>query len=102
VPAQDDQGAWIGLWEDFQKPMAGNLGTGVILGSAGKLAGFAETATDRLILAKVKPGETLCYYAGAGWKQSGDFSSRDDWNAYLASWAKRLASPVKIARLDAQ
>ena len=102
VPAKDDQGAWIGLWEDFEKPMSGNLGTGVILASAGKLAGFAETPTDRLILARVKPGETLRYHAGAGWKQSGDFSFADDWFGYLGSWAKRLASPIRIAKLEAQ
>jgi hypothetical protein len=102
VPAKDDQGAWIGLWEDFEKPMSGNLGTGVILASAGRLAGFAETPTDRLILARVKPGETLRYHAGAGWKQSGDFSFADDWFGYLGSWAKRLASPIRIAKLEAQ
>jgi hypothetical protein len=100
--AQDVPGAWIGLWEDFAAPMSGSLGTGVVLASAGRLAGFAEANADRLILAKVRSGETLLYYAGAGWKQSGDFSSRDDWNAYLASWARRLASPIKIATLEAR
>ena len=102
VAAQDNPGAWLGLWEDFGRPMSGNLGTGVVLASAAKLAGFAETPGDRLILAKVKPGETLAYYAGAGWKQSGDFAFPDDWKAYLAFWAKRLASPIKIAKLEAQ
>jgi len=102
TPAQDNAGAWIGLWEDFAKPVSGDLGTGVVLAPAAKLAGFAEIPGDRLILARVKPGETLQYYAGAGWKQSGDFSSADDWNAYLASWAKRLASPIKIAKIEAQ
>jgi hypothetical protein len=100
--AQDEKSAWISLWEDFKVPMSGNLGTGVILGSAARFAGLAETGSDRLILAKVKPGETFRYYAGAGWKQSGDFSSIDDWNAYLAAWAKRLASPIKIANLEAR
>ncbi len=102
VPAQDEKGAWMGLWEDFEKPMAGNLGTGVVLASAAKLEGFAEFNVNRLILARVKPGETLRYYAGAGWKQSGDFAGREEWYACLASWAKRLASPVKIARIEAQ
>jgi hypothetical protein len=100
--AQDEKSAWISLWEDFKNPMSGNLGTGVVLGSAGSIAGLAETAGDRLILAKVKPGEALRYYAGAGWKQSGDFSSMDDWSAYLATWAQRLASPIRIAKLEAQ
>jgi len=74
----------------------------VILASAAKFAGFAGTSGERLILAKVKPGETLRYSAGAGWKQSGDFASKDDWNAYLAAWAKRLASPIRIAKIEAQ
>ena len=102
APSQDAKGAWSGLWEDFNNPMSGNLGTGVILASAAKFAGFAETPADRLILATVKPGETLRYCAGAGWKQSGDFSSKDDWNAYLAVWAKRLAAPIRIAKIAAQ
>jgi len=100
--AQDEKGAWLGLWEDFKVPMSGNLGTGVILGSAAKFAGFAETPTDRIILAKVKPGETLRYYAGGGWKQSGDFTSNDDWTAYLQAWAQRLQSPIKIAKIEVQ
>ena len=100
--AQDEKAAWISLWEDFKAPMSGNLGTGAILGSAARFAGLAETGSDRLILAKVKPGETLRYYAGAGWKQSGDFSSMDDWIIYLTAWAQRLASPIKIAKLEAR
>lgn len=100
--AQDEKAAWISLWEDFQNPMSGNLGTGIIVDPAARLAGLAETPNDWLILAKVKAGETLRYYAGAGWKQSGDFASKDDWNAYLAAWAKRLRSPIKIAKIEAE
>ncbi|MGA2445019.1 MAG: DUF4861 domain-containing protein [Opitutaceae bacterium] len=102
VTAQDEKAGWISLWEDFQNSMAGNLGTGVIVAPDTRLAGLAETPNDRLILAKVKAGETLRYYAGAGWAQSGDFATKDDWNAYLASWAKRLQSPIKIAKIEAQ
>ena len=100
--AQDEKAAWIGLWEDFRNPMSGNLGTGVILAPAARLAGLAETPNDRLILARVKTGETLRYAAGAGWAQSGDFATKDDWSAYLASWAKRLQSPIKIAKIEVQ
>jgi hypothetical protein len=95
---QSEKTVWISLWEDFvRKEGAGSLGTGIILDPSARPAGLADTATDRLILAKVKPGETLRYYAGGGWKQSGDFTSRADWEAYLAASAKRLASPTKIA-----
>jgi hypothetical protein len=63
---------------------------------------LAETPADRIILAKVEPGETLRSYASGGWKQSGDFASNDDWTAYLAAWAKRQQSPIKIAKIEAQ
>jgi hypothetical protein len=101
-PAQDDRGAWMSLWEDFKNPMSGGLGTGVVLAPEARFAGWAETPTDRLMLARVKPGETLRYCAGAGWKHSGDFASADDWSAYLAAEAPRLQAPIKIAKLEAQ
>lgn len=96
--AQGDKGAaWISVWEDFvRKDGAGNLGTGVVLDPAAKLAGFADAAEDRLILAKVRTGVPLRYYAGGGWKQSGDFAARADWEAYLAAWSKRLAAPARV------
>ncbi|HUL55283.1 MAG TPA: DUF4861 family protein [Opitutaceae bacterium] len=100
--AQDDAGAWMSLWEDFENPMSGRLGTGVVLAPGARFAGWAETPSDRLMLARVKPGETLRYRAGAGWVASGDFASPDDWNAYLAACARRLASPIRIAKLEAQ
>jgi len=96
--AQNDKGAaWVSVWEDFvRKEGAGNLGTGIVLDPATKLAGFADAGDDRLILAKVRPGVPLRFYAGGGWQQSGDFAGRAEWEAYLASWAKRLASPTKV------
>jgi hypothetical protein len=97
--APNDKGAaWISVWEDFvHKEGAGNLGTGVVLDPTAKFAGFADRGDDRLILAKVKTGTTLRYYAGGGWQQSGDFAARGDWEAYLAAWSKRLANPIKVA-----
>lgn len=94
--AQDEAAGWISVWEDFRAASSGNLGTGVVLDVSAKAAGLAETATDRIILTKVKPGATLTYYAGGGWKQSGQFADRAAWEAYLAAWAQRLASPVKV------
>jgi hypothetical protein len=102
APANDQAGGWISLWEDFTVPASGNLGTAVVLGPGAHFAGFAQVGSDDLVLARIKPGETLRYSAGAGWKQSGDFGSREDWNASVAAWAKRLASPIKIASLTAQ
>jgi len=95
-PVRDPIGQWLGLWEDYEDPADGSLGTGVILAPGTRLAGFAETAHDLLILVKVRSGETVRYVAGAGWNKSGAFSSSADWNAYLNAWSQRLASPIKV------
>jgi len=102
LPAQDDKAGWMSLWEEYRDPADGSLGTGIVLDPAARLAGFAETSTDRLVLVTVKPGETVRYFAGAGWDKSGDFATQADWNGYLAAFAARLRSPLKIAVNAAQ
>jgi len=110
APARNEKAASISLWEEYKSPVDGKLGTGVILAPGTALAGFAETYTygkpppgtprgarpDLLILTKVKPGETISYYAGGGWDKSGDFPDKATWDAYLADWSARLASPLKV------
>ena len=95
-PAQDEKAGWISLWEEYRNPVDGNLGTGIVLAPETKFAGIVETPTERLLLVKVKPGGTVRYYAGGGWDKSGDFADAAAWNAYLAAFAGRLRSPVKI------
>ena len=105
VTAQDEKTRTISIWEEYRNPVDGNLGTGVILAPGNDFAGFAETKApanargfrpDLLVLAKVKPGVPVSYYVGGGWDKSGDFPNKASWDAYLASWAARLASPVKV------
>ena len=48
------------------------------------------------LLVLTKPGqEQLGYYAGFGWKKSGQFDSVEEWDQYLEDFALRLASPLK-------
>jgi hypothetical protein len=97
IPSRDEKTGWLGLWEEFRDPVDGNLGTGIVLDPSAKFAGFAETPNDLLILVKVKPGETVRYYAGGGWDKSGDFATSADWNKYLDDFAARLRSPLHLA-----
>ncbi len=85
---------WLSLWEKYVED--GQLGCGVLL-TPGTDCAFAEDKTDCLILTQAKAGQPLRYYAGAGWDRSGDFSSQQDWNAYLAAWQERLRHPVTLA-----
>ena len=84
----------MSLWEKYVDD--GQLGCGVLL-APGTECAFAENKTDHLILAKVKAGQPLRYYAGAGWDRSGDFSSANDWNAYLGASCERLKAPVTLS-----
>jgi pectinesterase len=72
----------------------GQLGTAVIV--PGGNAGFAEDEGNSLVLAKVKAGRTLRYYAGAGWSRAGEFKTAQQWNDYVAACAARANSPVKV------
>lgn len=72
----------------------GALGTAVIV--PGAFAGFAEDERNHLLLAKAVNGAPLSYYAGAGWSKAGEFTTAEAWNAYVAAFATRLKSPLKL------
>lgn len=90
--SDEDQMCWITLWEKYAKA---SIGCAVMV-KPEDFSGFAEDALNHLLLARVKSGQPLHYSLGACWDKSGDFASKQDWNAYLASWAKRAESPVKV------
>jgi len=73
----------------------GSLGTAIIVPDG--FAGFAEDDRNQLVLAKATPGKALRYYVGAGWSKAGEFTTEESWNAYVAAFAARLKSPLRIA-----
>ncbi|MBL9214743.1 MAG: DUF4861 domain-containing protein [Opitutaceae bacterium] len=72
----------------------GELGTAVILPDG--FVGYAEDERNLLALARADSGRPLRYYAGAGWSRAGEFTTREAWEAYVAAFARRLRSPVRI------
>ena len=89
-----NNGHALSQWEE--QKTNGSLGEAVIVPGAA-FAGFAEDHSNHLILAKVTSGKPLEYYVGAGWTKSGQFSSKADWDAYVAAEAARIDSPVKVS-----
>lgn len=81
------------VWQTYAQH--GGLGVGVVLSPETTVAGTAETDTDFLILTTVRSGQTITYYAGAGWDRGGYIDDQADWEAYLAAFAARLRSPVE-------
>jgi hypothetical protein len=44
----------------------------------------------------LQPQKTVTYYAGFDWKKAGVFDTHAEWNNYLDTFSKRLASPLDI------
>jgi hypothetical protein len=100
---RDPRGKFIALWEKYKDhPSHDELGTGVMLAPETQLAGFSRTSPppkgrpDSLLLVRIKPGETIRYFAGGAWKPAGKILSATDWNAYMTSKAARLAAPIRV------
>jgi pectinesterase len=73
----------------------GAFGTALIVPSAAEPA-YAADARNELMLAKVRSGQPLRYFVGAGWTGSGQFASQQDWQSYVAAAAARARSPIKV------
>ncbi len=85
---------WFSQWE-VQKTN-GSLGEAIVL-PIDSIQGFAEDPSNQLVLAKAVSRQSLRYYVGAGWSKAGEFTTQESWNAYVAAFARRSQSPLKIA-----
>ena len=82
VPDVAADGSWLAYWEPEQ-PGNGAIGCGAVMTAPAKLQ---DTADQVLLLSTVKRGQTLTYYAGAGWTKSGDFSDAAAWKQYISTF----------------
>ncbi len=100
---RDERRKFIASWEKYKDHASHDeLGTAVLLAPETPLAGFARTTPsgkggpDSLLLVRIKPGETIRYFAGGAWKPAGKVTTATDWNAYITSQAARLAAPIRV------
>jgi hypothetical protein len=89
---KNDGDGWLSQWE--AQKTNGSLGESIIVPSG--LEGFAEDPVNQLVLARATSGRALRYYVGSGWSKAGEFTTQESWNAYVAAFATRLKSPLKI------
>ena len=93
---ESDQPAGIlRSWEPYADNN-GHLGCAVI-NVAGPATGFAETATDRLLLAPLPDNSPAVYLAGTGWDKSGHLTDNAAWAAMVSSAASNARSPIAIS-----
>lgn len=93
----DRPAGWCRYWE---KTDDSYLGTGVVVPTS-YLADYQENRSpekdhSQLYLVTKPQQNTVVFYAGFGWQKSGQFASAAAWDAYLAKFAQRLASPLAV------
>ncbi|QBE62853.1 DUF4861 domain-containing protein [Pseudoduganella lutea] len=81
------------LLQWIEQRSKGAFGTAVILPGA---QDFTDDALNNLVLAQVKSGEPLRYYAGGAWSGAKEITTAAQWQSYVADFAKRAAHPVKV------
>jgi hypothetical protein len=91
---KNPENGWFTQWET--EKTHGEIGEAVIVDPAA-LSGFVDDNYNHLVLVKATSGVPMYYYIGAGWTKSGDFSSQEDWNHYVAACAARAKSPVRVS-----
>ena len=88
---------WFSYWEPHGNS---ELGTGIVAPKE-EIVGFEKYITSQKDLsnlyAQLKVNDDkLVYYAGFGWKKSGQFQSQNEWNDYLGTFAKKINTPLQV------
>ncbi|MBC8767080.1 DUF4861 domain-containing protein [Arenibacter sp. BSSL-BM3] len=96
VSGKKDKG-WVSYWQPHGDS---ELGTAIIA-SINTFIDFQkyDVPTKDLSNAyahlKVK-NNTVTYYAGFGWKKSGQFNSKQDWENYLDAFSEQINHPLEV------
>ena len=56
----------------------------------------APAIRDLLAVTQAQPGQALEYYFGASWDRSGDFTTHEQWEAYVKRFAERRDQPLQV------
>ena len=97
VVTGDINNGWVSYWEPHGDS---ELGTAIIA-SPDYFINFETYDTNQTDLSnayaelKVNEGKVI-YYAGFGWKESGQFNSKTDWETYLNLVAKKIKTPLIV------
>ncbi|MEO9513489.1 MAG: DUF4861 family protein [Flavobacteriaceae bacterium] len=91
---------WASYWEPHE---GSELGQGIVA-KEGTIAGFEKYETSTKDLSNLYThlntnNGKIVYYSGFSWKESEQFTTKSEWNAYLSNFAKKLNNPLKINRL---
>ena len=86
---------WMSYWEPFDDS---ELGQGVVIANPKGIVTFDNYLTNRKDESNLYVQSNVLgafeYYAGFGWKKSGQFESKEDWNKYLSNFSNCLENPL--------
>ena len=93
----DQNNNWISYWEPHEDS---ELGTGIVVAENGMI-GHEHFVTERKdesnLFAHIKTkNNKAVYYAGFGWKKSGQFTNKAEWDSYLNDFSERLKNPLIV------
>ncbi len=93
----NDEKGWISYWEPHGDS---ELGTGIVV-PENAMIGHDHFVTDRKdesnLFAHIKSkSDKVVYYAGFGWKKSGQFANKAQWDDYLNQFAECLKNPLIV------
>lgn len=93
----NQENGWVSYWEPHGDS---ELGTGIVV-PENAMIGHEHFVTDGKdesnLFAHIKSErDKVVYYAGFGWKKSGQFSNKIEWEAYLKRFAECLKNPLIV------
>ena len=90
---------WVSYWE----PHDGSaLGMGIVtnvknVNGVDEYISNEKDKSNLFLELNRSDNRLFSYYAGFGWKKSGQFESKDQWNNYLEHFAQCLESPLQVS-----
>jgi len=94
----NEKEAWVSYWQPHK---GSELGTAIIA-APNTFSGYEKYDVDTVDLSnayahlKVHDNKVV-YYAGFGWKESGQFNSKKEWENYLSTFSKNINTPLTVA-----
>ena len=97
VTTENPNEGWLSYWEPHGDS---ELGSGIVapkkeIKDIEKYVSSQKDLSNLFMRLKVNDGK-IVYYAGFGWKKSGQFQSRSAWNQYLSLFALKINNPMEV------
>ena len=93
-----DKNGWVSYWQPHGES---ELGTAIIA-DKNTFSGFEKYDIETKDLSNAYAhlnvkNNTVTYYAGFGWKESGQFNTSQEWEHYLNDFSQKINNPLEVS-----